>query len=704
MRLLMKSLAIVAVATGLSGCAAMERAGSGGEMARIVGRGDIHRDRPPDTEKRWVPLYQANGRFGSCYGPWGLHLRPGHKQSHEFPGVTVLTHMRHWVRGKYNADYLLPVATMYWAEEPTEIQKYEQRESFYDATVTTRFSTPKYRASIVTWFDPVHRDVAGYRIDVEGEPPPIVFTPMRELSVHYDQHLEASIESKLDGHTWRATVRCLNAKTPITLSTEAGLKAAGDGVEIALKPGRNDILVAVGGELDTSAEDSFKANTSWWHSTWEHSGWLDLPDDDAQKVWVRGIAYTLYSHNDDGIGCSPPTGLAGNGWPFPFPFDSGCRQPLLLWTGQIDAARKWVEFWASRADGLRQYTKRIWKLDGIMCPHVFPYGPAEDYHLPGLPNDNYAPIYNAGHMVRIAHQTAVVVNDPAWTKKYAAPLIQGAAEFYLSMAKKGDDGLWHFTVIPSLGLDEEAERDQADYYCTLVSAEYALRQGIAYGFDSDGRMKTILDDGIAYKTLLSPQGLYYAYAGKGSRNLGHQKHPDQLAPLVHIPLGGEPDEPTRRGFEQRYEITDGAKKPWFTGHTLGEFILADARMHDAAGWRKEWASVQISKNADPDWIQIFESGRSSLSFYITTHGLFAQSILETIVSTWWGRLDLAPCIPWSGTVRFGNIRTLLGVTVGGELTDGRGKVKLSAWKDTQFECRGRQLSLKKGEQVVIDVN
>jgi hypothetical protein len=276
-------------------------------------------------------------------------------------------------------------------------------------------------------------------------------------------------------------------------------------VNISLKPGRNDILVVVGGEAATSLDDSLKATVNSWHDTWARSGWLDLPDEAAHQFWVRGIAYTLYSHNDDGFGCSPPTGLAGNGWPFEFPFDSGCRHPLLLWTGQIDAARKWVEFYANKAAGLRTYTKRHWGLDGIMCPHVFPMGAAEDYHSE-LPNDNYAPIYLSGHLVRLADHTGIMVNDPVWTKKHVVPLIQGAAEFYMNMGRKGDDGHWHFSVVPSLGLDEDAERNRPDYYCTLVSAEYAFQTAIAYGLDTDGRMKTIVSDGIAYKSLLSPRG------------------------------------------------------------------------------------------------------------------------------------------------------------------------------------------------------
>jgi hypothetical protein len=107
---------------------------------------------------------------------------------------------------------------------------------------------------------------------------------------------------------------------------------------------------------------------------------------------------------------------------------------------------------------------------------------------------------------------------------------------------------------------------------------------------------------------------------------------------------------------------------------------------------------------DPELIQFYESTGNDLAFYITTHGLFAQALLETTVSTWWGRLDVGSCIPWKGNVRFGNIRTLLGVTVDGEIKDGRGRAVLTAWKDTSFSYRGRTIDLKKGGRTTVEIN
>jgi hypothetical protein len=545
--------------------------------------------------------------------------------------------------------------------------------------------------------------VAGFRIDVEGLCPPIVVNPCGEFTIHYDQPMKQTFIGRIEDHTWRAFLRCAGTLTPMAVRHAGKMVMTYEGVRLTLSPGRNDILVAVGGPIDVSAEESLRATTAWWHSTWADSAWLDLPDEAAQKVWVRSLAYVLCSHNDDGLGCPPPNGLTGAGWPFTFPFDSACCHPLLLWTGRIDAARKWVEFWSGHSEGLSQYTRRLWKRDGIMLPHVFPYGPMEGLHDPEPPNRYYYPIYNGGLLARIAHQAAVMVNDPEWTRRYALPLINGAARFYLDIANKGDDGLWHFTVIPSIGLDESGGSDQPDYICTLVAAEYAFRAAIEHGLDSDGRMAGILRDGLAYKALLSDRGLYYANGGTGGREFGRQKHPDQFFPLVNVPVWRAPDSPTRRLHELRYELTDRAKEPCFIGHTGGEFILASTRMHDAEAWRKDWGAVQPARYADPDWVQFYESSGNRLTYYVTTHGLFGQAILETVVSTWWGRLDLGACVPWPGRVRFGNVRTLLGVTVSGEFVDGRGTAVLRAWKDTSLQCQGKTLALKKGEEARVTV-
>ena len=673
------------------------------DIKKIIGRGDIFRKAPPVAGNPWIALYQGNGRLGSCVGPYGLHVAPSKKTEYALHGATRFTHMKHYVRGRFNADYLLPAGFLYWENEPTLVTAYKQHQSFYDGTVTTKFTSSDFSVTVTNWIDVVNKDLAGYTLDVKGNCPPIILEIPRRLAAMYEQQLDIAVEDGLEKDIYKADIRCLNTHSTLQVKSNTSLEKVNEGLKLQPKQGRNFILVAVNGDIDVTAQQSLQQTKNGWHKTWNNSGWLDLPDEDAQKVWVRSLAYTLYSHNDDGFGCSPPTGLVGNGWPFPFPFDSGCRHLLLLMTGQTDTARRWIEYWHSRFDGLKVYTKRLMKSDGIFMPHVFPYGKAEDYHTPEVPNHYYYPIYNTALMVRLADQTAVMVNDPAWTKTYAAPLIKEAAIFYSSHLKKEDDGLWHMHIIPSISLDESGSTSKPDYVSGLISAQYVLQKAIEYGMDEKGDMKAILKDGLAYKPLLAENGMYYNHIGLGPEAFSKQKHPDQLFPLIHTPLGQTLDAPHKKAHELRYDIASEAKKPRFLGHTLGEFILASARTHNPEAWSKDWSMILPAKYIDPDLVQFYESTGNTLAFYVTTHGLFAQALLETTVSTWWDRLDLGACIPWKGKLRFGNIRTLTGVTVSGEIENGSGQATLHAWKDTSFTCGGERFTMKKGEQKKIAI-
>jgi hypothetical protein len=669
-------------------------------MKSIISRGDIHRNLPPTKLKPWIVLYQGNGRFGSCFGPWGLHCRDN-QSSYSFHGSTRFTHLQHYIRGKFNADYLLPLGSIRWQTEPEKVTGYDQYQSFYDGTVTTKFSTADYSIKIISWFDAAQKDIAGFLIEVAGKSPAIIISTPRSIPLIYDQQIVPVITEQLEGQHYQASIKISDTFSTLNVVGDTQMIQTNDGLELRLKQGLNSILIAVNDELTVSANRSLQQTKKWWHDTWQKTGWLDLPDQSAQEIWVRSLAYTLCSHNDDGLGCSPPTGLAGNAWPFPFPFDSSCRHSLLLMTGHLETARKWVEFWHSRFEGLKDYTYRLFKSAGIFLPHVFPYGQAFGYHVPEPPNKYYYPIYNSSLMVRIADHTAIMVNDDEWTNRYAVPLIGEAAKFYLSHLKKKEDGYWHLLVIPSISLDESGDINKPDYVSGLISAQYSLQVAIKYGLDKDKRMQTILSEGLAYPALLAENGMYHNHVDPAIKDFGKQKHPDQLFALVHTPLGPTPDAPQRRAHELRYDTTAGAKEPRFLGHTLGEFILASARMHDAQAWQKDWEMMMPAKYMDPERIQFYESTGNNLAFYITTHGLFAQSLLETVVSTWWGELDICSCVTWKGTVRFGNIKTLCGVTVSGELQNGTGNASLNAWKDSQFKYRGSNIILKKGEKMNI---
>jgi len=207
-----------------------------------------------------------------------------------------------------------------------------------------------------------------------------------------------------------------------------------------------------------------------------------------------------------------------------------------------------------------------------------------------------------------------------------------------------------------------------------------------------------LKDGLAFESLISKRNYYFSCQGSGEEDFGNQKHPPQLNEMAFLPVNKEASVQAANAYNIRYEITKNAKIPHFHGWTLGEFLLAGARLGDVENWKYDWNQLLPSVYVDKEFIQIYETSRAqSEAFYTTTNGLVVNSILDGLVTTWWGKLEIAKCMPWEGKVSFGNIRTLLGVVVDGVIENGEAAVKLTAWKDCSIDFYGEQLDMKKGE-------
>ncbi|HAZ03240.1 MAG TPA: hypothetical protein DCY97_13895 [Marinilabiliales bacterium] len=672
------------------------------DYLQVMKSGDISRTIRPDTAV--LNLYQGNGRFGCSYGPMGLHNNPEKTELEKY-GKTQYMHIHHFARAKFGSDYLLPLARIYWEDEPNEVTNYNQCQSFCDGTITTSFEEGKNKVTVTTWFDPVERDLAGIKIKVEGKAPAIIIAPSEKLNVHYKQELLQTASSGFESGLWKINLSCLNVSSNLFIKTDAETKLDKNRIYINLKEGDNTILISANSNPQTTPEESLSRTTDWWHSKWGNTACLSLPDGNAQKMWVRSMAYLLSSYNDDKLGTAPPSRFTGIGWPFPFPEDLSFIHAALLYTGNMDIAKSWIEYWAERIQGIKDYTKRLFGVEGVYSPWVFPYGEFEGYHDPVPPNKCYYEIHNSGYLARMAYETAIFVNDRNWTQKYALPIIRETALFYKNFCKKEADGLWHLFITPSMGQDEEGGVNQKDYLCALTSAEYCFQKAIEYKLDTDGFYKTALEEGLAFPVLKSKQGFYFTNQGTGMENFGKQKHPIQLNPLAFLPIDKDVSTPAAIAYKLRYEITEDSYKPHFSGWTLGEFLLAGSRIGDVEGWKKDWANLRKSDYVDADWIQVYESSRShNHSFYVTSSGLMVQTLLNNLVTDWFGKLEIAKCNPWNGKIFFRNIYSLLGVKVSGSLKNNNAELLLEAWKDCKFDIKGKKIKMVKGETKTINLN
>ncbi|MFY0654017.1 MAG: hypothetical protein JXQ96_18390 [Cyclobacteriaceae bacterium] len=674
----------------------------------LVEKGDILRNEYSNSPT--INLYQGNGRFGSCFGRLGLHNKPekvhGEKQGNNRFGRTQFMHMNHKVRGKFGADYLIPMGKIYWKDSLTNISQYKQHQKMFDGTISTSFQTGQNKIDVKTWFDGTARDMAVVSIKIDKKPFSVIYDPQKTINVHYNQQFVKDISISKNGDFWKVSTTCAGFSSDVIIKTSCTAEEVDGKLKINLEKGKNNIFISLNNSFEKTVKESLEDTQIWWANKWGNSAWLDLPDDNAQKMWIRSMAQFFFTCGNDNMGMPPPMGLSGNGWPFPFPQDISYINPVMLITGNTDISKTWVEYMSTRLKGMKDYTRRLLKVDGVICPWVFPYNQFSEYHAPVPPNVFYYETHNSGYLCRMAYETAAMIDDEEWTRKYALPVVKETAIFYKSISKKEADGLWHVFVEPSMGQDETGGQNQKDYLCALYSAKYCFQKAIEYGLDTNGEYQQILKDNLAFESLVSQRDYYFSCQGSGEKDFGNQKHPPQLNELAFLPVSKKSSNQALNAYNIRYEITRDAEKPHFYGWTLGEFLLAGTRLGDVDSWKKDWDKLLPSAYVDEEFIQIFETSRvQSESFYTTTNGLTINSLLDGIVTTWWGKLEIAKCLPWEGKVSFGNIRTLLGVVVDGRIENGIAELNVTAWKDCSIDLHGEGLNIKKGETIsrIVDL-
>ncbi len=696
-----QSISLLLVMLCCTACSHSEQAVPEVDVKAAIEAANIHRTQYVDGPT--LHLNQGNGRFGTSYAQLGLHIHPSLANRDHKYGKTHLMHIEHWARAKFGADYLLPLARIYWETPLTDIANYDQYQSFYDGTLTTSFTTGQTQLEVLSWFDPCDKDLSALRIHAKGEKRPgIIIEPEEVLHLHYGQAVAQTVSIALEGDAWKVSLNCQGKDFRFYVRTDAIVAVKGNKLHLALQEGENHILLSYKALSTTDADASLAQTIDWWHKKWDETAVIHFPDSEAQRMWVRSMALFLSTYGTDKLGLAPPCGFAGNSWPFPYPQDLSFIHPVLLQTGNLDIARSWTEYFAERIEGMKAYTKRLLKVDGILSPWVFPYGDFEGYHDPTPPNKFYYEIHNTGYLARMAYETAVYVNDEAWARQYAHPLIAECARFYRSIATKEADGYWHLFVEPSMGQDERGGFNQKDYLCALYGAKYCFQKAVECGLDAQGEYAQILADGLAFAPLKSEQGFYYSCAGSGPHDFGHQKHPVQLNELAYLPTEQQPSAEARKVYELRYDITRDAKNPYFYGWTLGEFLLAGSRVGDAIGWQKDWDNLLASDYVDKDFIQVYETSKTwNMTFYNTTNGLIAQTLFNNLLCDWYGTLEVGKCFPWTGKTTFRNLYSQLGVKVSGSIGEGKADLLLEAWKDTEFMLGNESIALKKGERRIV---
>ena len=633
----------------MKGCANMN-------ISETIRRGNITREFPGQYD---VPaLYLGSGDFGGCFDETGLMNIPYQGRAHS---NSVFMHADYYHRGKYGLHYHLPVMQLKLSS-PEKPRSGRQTLDLWDGQLTTESIYDGGRISLCAGFSPERRDVFALMIDYEatGELPCIRLCGLPEISVDYGTFLSGSLELNIVGNTsdvysaeytaWAGNARAV-VSLRVAATGGAGVTFLPDGVTLTLggNPGRGQIRLYIGvsalgraaemnRQLDESLADGFfDFAAASWHRRWGDNI-VTVDDDDMTRLFIRSVYYILCSFSPSANCIAPPTGWTSNAWAFHFPQDFSYIAPVLLKLGHTDIMRAKLDYYYRQLDAMREYTRRIYHADGTMWAWEFPIG--DDSHIlhDDVPNHFQFEIHNAAYVSRMAWETALCLGDDDWAKNTALPIIFETAKFYLSILNREDDGSYGILLVPSMGQDEFGGEDAKNYLCALYAAEYSLKTALAaaekYGAAFDGAAKAgeILASGIAFGRLYNPEfGAYQTYECPPDEfRFGRMKHPVPLMPLTFLPKPtDELNAAELTAYRRRYDLCERAHEHFFSGWTLFDYLLAEARMGDVDSFRKDFDEIRISDNADPELTAIYETCRThACAYYITSHGLYAQAAIE----------------------------------------------------------------------------
>lgn len=671
-----------------------------------------------DGEKS-IGCYLGNGRFGAIMSGLGLNLHPDLQREWHYFGPSHFTHINHWGRfprmnGEHlsSSDFIVPFFKLYWSDIFNDIDEYYQCHDLYDGVLNTRFCQSTHTSVQVTnWFDSIQKDMAGVIINVDSSSDFSGKICLSAPSIPPDwapgKDNRQSVEIERSNDEIQVVITCSdltnNCSTKLYISTNMDTEISDAGLIFHVIPGKNTLLMSVNSAVSCSCpEDSLEHTKEWWHNTWGELSWIDYSNEHMNTILIRGLAYLLSSYD---VECEliQPNCMGVGGFPFNFVPDLQYAAPALMMMGKLDIVKHWVEYFAKNIDDMRRYTNRLWPdAKGIFPPWELNYGPIDGYHYPMLPNINCYEAHNTGYLCRLATEAIEFSNDKNWAEKYAYPLIQGCAEFFRSACRKEADGYWHLQWYPCMGRDEAGGFNKDDYLCTLYAAKYSFQSAIKFNLDDGCDYKQILEDGLAFPTLLAESGILSTC--RNGDNLGKQKHPIQLEGIACFPTEAEPLPEEISAYRMRHDITWGAKLPRFAGWTLAQFLVADSNMKSYQDWIYDWNLIRPSNNIDAEWKQFYESSSSfSAPFYLSTHGMVMQSLIRNCVNDYWNRLDIGTCLPKGAFVRFENIHTRLGVSVTGVIENSRFSGHITALCDCEIWVGKDMLTLKQGETRLLEM-
>ncbi|MBE7042817.1 MAG: hypothetical protein E7399_04900 [Ruminococcaceae bacterium] len=602
-------------------------------MSELIRLGNVERTNQSGTP---LSLYMGSGDFGGCFDCYGQT-------------ETGLMHGDFYHNGVFGMDfYAKSVQLRYQNFFPDKVTA-TQKMDLYDGQLMTKLEGKDFLLNTTLFFHPYRRDLLGIEVEFSGNCPVLSVCPMEEYEFSYQQFLHSELEL-LKEQKQECTVQV----TAGTACKKATLQLFGDGtctfskgrIDVSFLGEQGSALIVFGfaDELDVCPNTFKEEAMEGWHQRWGKAR-ISFEDKKLLGLFYRGTYSVLCSHSPTNRFIAPPMGWAGKAWMLHFPQDFEYLCPLLIKLGHLDIVKGKTEYYHSYIDAMQSYTKRIYGADGVMWAWEFPVGDGWNLFPENkAPNIYQFEIHNSAYPAKLAYETARVLQDEEWSKKYAWGIVYQSALFYNSVLKK-EGTTWGIALTPSMSQDEGAGMNQKNYLCALYAARFCLQTAVKMAEELEipckelNEWKEKLADGLAFDKLEHPDGMYMTHQCDPKEfAFGKMQYPVPLCPASFLPVG-ELNEYEKTAYHRRLSLCRESEEGVFFGWTLPDCILASAHMGDREGFWEGMNRFLQADYMDKDWIQTYEStGAYHKSHYVTNLAILCDSIINGIVTDYFGQV------------------------------------------------------------------
>lgn len=441
-----------------------------------------------------------------------------------------------------------------------------------------------------------------------------------------------------------------------------------------------------------------RAHEKAWADFWAKSA-ADTGDRTLNGIRIRSL-YALRSSEGTEESDVPlsPSGLASTRlWPFEFPQDYLWMYESYFASNHLEMAKPTSLYWNSILDQVLAFTERYLGVRGAFFPWVPSMFDLSEMERPKEDPPFSWQLHNAAYPLRMVWLYWQYTHDDDYLRRIL-PVARAVADFYAAISHY-DEHLHRYAITykPCMGQDEFGGFCRDNYLCCMLSASWSIRTAREM-FEAAGETPDPLwgqIDACGYVfDLLKRDGMLATYEGGPVPNPA-QKHPSQLNALAALPLPTLYESPEfRETYRRRYKISLRSDENYWTGWSLGCFLIASVRMRDPAELRRDLAMLLANPNAekpqfDQRLVQMYETGGQDAdsSYFHTAMGMLVTATSELFLQTFDGVCTVFPVVPCERRMAFDSFLTPFSTLVSGEYENGRAQITLHVMRDAQFTLR-----------------